>query len=162
MRSNAGRRTRLRAPRQQEYEAQSWRKWCHSMQLHSHVFLALGETRNAACARPELGQAGADWDTTLAAGDTVVGWRGREARRVIVEPVNLSQQPARHSQGPQAATIARVRAVRPEPAIFNKAARVQAALYVCHVPANATYSHHHAAPQTSPRTTPVLWEFQRL
>jgi hypothetical protein len=123
MRSNAGRRTRLRAPRQQEYEAQSWRKRCHSRCNAALTSCkAPRETRKLYARVPILGRQGRRiGGATLTAEDTVDGWRGTvEARRVIVEPVNLNHLTAphaHHSQGPQQATVARMRSVHPSPAI---------------------------------------------
>jgi hypothetical protein len=62
MRSNAGRRTRLRAPRQQEYEAQSWRKRCHS-RCHAALASKRPPERLGNCVRESQSWAGrGDWE----------------------------------------------------------------------------------------------------
>jgi hypothetical protein len=105
MRSNAGRRTRLRAPRRQDHEAQSLGNG-RDATARCNCRLVGPEQDSNSSVRARVLFVGSDCYAALGE-DAVVRLEGQQ-HRVIVKPVNLNRPLAtttRHSQGPQPATV---------------------------------------------------------
>lgn len=133
MRCYAGRPTRLRAPRQQDAEAQSARVLAERVQPTTCTLASSGPGR--------LADSDCAWRAQKTPLCLVLCWRGKQAAGHCQtgEPESTSAPLARHSQGPHPATVCQdVRAVKPEPVPSTKTASIHGAIVLRHVPADAS------------------------